>query len=634
MVVDVATLTRVGVAVTALVAVLFGVSLAGRQRVRRVLTDRFLYGVPWGSLVVIVGVFAFYLFAQGGLRHWNEPVVVAFRNWAYPYATGMITSAFAHASPSHLLGNMLTTIVLAPLAEFIWGHYPHERSAIRSPVGSGDGRVPESPAPAEFDTSPDAGIPSADPDTPDSEETVEDGPRLRDRPVVRALVIFPGVVLAVSLLTSLYALGWSLGFSGTVFAFLGFVLLRYPVLTAVALLGTSLVNTLLNTFLTPVLRATAESGPPRPPSWAGVNVQAHLLGFLIGVALALCLLWHRDSLPDPTRLFGATVLVGTVQGLWQLSTASEGTFIRYQGIGIIFVLVLSILITYIATSENNPATDRVSLAVRGFGLLWLVGSLAVAGGAFALFGTETMTVLSVLAVVPALAVPGALLVVPDGVAGWPMTSRRLLFAALLLVTVVIALPSVAGNSLGMDGDAVPEGAVTVEDYHVSYAENAASARTETTDSGLVVVSEQRYVWSVTVSDEVLAHDGSATIPVGGVGWRETVRAERTGWNVVGNDSVYVVDLETDTERVRSFTSSPSRASVTLAGNRVVLVPTESGFGLTVTRNGTVVGSTQVPPPGEAVTVDSLTFTTTASRDGTATLFALNGDSRVVIAQSE
>jgi membrane associated rhomboid family serine protease len=634
MVVDVATLTRVGVAVTAVVAVLFGVSLAGRQRVRRVLTDRFLYGVPWGSLVVIVGVFAFYLFAQSGLRHWNEPVVVAFRNWAYPYVTGMITSAFAHASPSHLLGNMLTTVVLAPLAEFIWGHYPYERTATRSPVGSGDSRVPDSPEPAEFDTSPTTGIPSGDPDTPAPEETdTEDGPRLRDRPVVRALVVFPGVVLAVSLLTSLYALGWSLGFSGTVFAFLGFVLLRYPVLTAVALLGASLVSTLLNTFLTPVLRATAEGGPPQPPAWAGVNVQAHLLGFLIGVALALCLLWHRDSLPDPARLFGATVLVATVQGLWELSTADGGTFTRYQGIGIVFVLVLAMLITYVATSENNAATDRVATAVRGVAVLWLLGSVGVAAGVVALFGTDTMTVLSVAAVVPALALPGAVLIAPDGV-GVPVTSRRLLFAALVLVTVVIALPSVAGNSLGMESDAVPEGAVTVGDYHVSYAEDATSGRTETTDSGLVVVSERRYVWSVTVSDEVLEHDGTATIPVGGVGWRETVRAERTGWNVVGNDSVYVVDLETDTTRERSFTSAPSRASVTLAGNRIVLVPTENGFSLTVTRNGTEVGSAQVPPPGDAVTVDSLTFSTTASRDGTTVLFALTDDSRVAIAQKE
>ncbi|MFC7059342.1 rhomboid family intramembrane serine protease [Halovenus salina] len=632
MVVDVTTLTRVGVAVTALVAVLFGVSLAGRRRVRRVLTDRFLYGVPWGSLVVVVGVFAFYLFAQSGLRHWNEPVVVAFRNWAYPYATGMVTSAFAHASPSHLLGNMLTTILLAPLAEFIWGHYPHERHGIQSPARSLDPRVPETPEPAEFDTSPDEGIPSEDPAT-QRDDTAQPGVRLRDRPVVRALVIFPGVVLVVSLLTSLYALGWSLGFSGTVFAFLGFVLLRYPVLTAVALLGASLLNTLLNTFLTPVLRATAGSGPPRPPSWAGVNVQAHLLGFLIGVALALGLLWHRDSLPDPARLFGATVLVATVQGLWQLSTADGGTFVRYQGIGIIFVLVLSMLITYIATSENSAATDRVSLAVRGFGVLWLVGSLAVAGGAFALFGTETMIVLSVLAIVPALAVPGALLVVPDGVAGWPVTSRRLLFAALVLVTVVIALPSVAGNSLGMDDNAIPDGDVTVGDYHVSYGEDVTSARTDTTDSGLVVVSERRYVWSATVSDEILAHEGSATVPVGGVGWRETVRAERTGWNVVGNDSVYVVDLETDTERVRSFTSGPSRASVILAGNRVVLVPTDSGFGLTVTRDGEAVGSALIPTPGESVTVDSLTFTT-EPHDGTVTLFASTAESRVAIAQKE
>lgn len=305
MVLDIEMAMRAGVVAVVVVSLYFGIWLVGRGRVREALTDRFLYGVPWGSLVTVCGVVAFYLFAQSGLSHWNEPVTLPFRNWAYPYATGMLSSGFAHNSPSHLVGNMLATVVLAPLAEFVWGHYPHRE---REPSRPGQQRdataVPETPVPAEFDgprradnTAEGGTIPSGTPPVGTVVEEEPDGPqRIWHRPVVRALVIFPGIVFLVSLLTSIYALGWSLGFSGTVFAFLGFVLLRYPITTALSLLAISFLNTLLNTLLTPVLRQSAQAGPPAPPAWAGVNVQAHMLGFLLGVLLALALLWHRDEL--------------------------------------------------------------------------------------------------------------------------------------------------------------------------------------------------------------------------------------------------------------------------------------------------------------------------------------------------
>jgi membrane associated rhomboid family serine protease len=650
MVLEVVTLSRIGVAVMALIALGFGVSLVGAKRLWNSLTDRFVYGVPWGSLLVIASVFAFYLFAQGGLRHWDDPVVVAFRNWAYPYVTGLLTSGFAHASPSHLLGNMLATVVLAPLAEFIWGHYSHEntQTGMTKLVNRTETEPPSTPEPTEFDTEPGGEIPSGrptgkEPTTASASQHPEqagklhdDGQhsaRLRNHPAVRALVIFPLVVLAVSLLTSLYALGWSLGFSGTVFAFLGFVLLRYPITTAVALLVVSLLNTLLNTLLTPVLRATAESGPPQPPAWAGVNVQAHMLGFLIGVLLALTLLWSREELPDPARLFGATVLVASVQGLWQLSTANDGVFVRYQGIGIIFVLLLAVLVTYVTVNENTVLTGYTSTFIRVFGALWVLGAVAIAGGTLLIYGTATMTTLAVAAVAPLLVLPGAVLVVPDGVLNWPTTTRRLLFASLLLITVVIALPSVGGNAIGIDGDAVPDGAVGIEDYHVSYAENASHGRIDSNDSGLVVASEQRYVWTVAVREDVLAHDGTATVSVGGVGWRETVRADRAGWNVVGNDSVYVVDLETDGTSIRSFTSDPSRATVTLADSQFTVVATDETFQLNVIRNGGVVGSTPLPATNETVTVDNFEFSV-EERDGTTVLSVSTDDSRVVLAQKE
>ena len=653
--IDIVTPMRVGVVLTLAVAVGFGVSLVGRDRLWTTLTGRFIYGIPWGSLVVVTGVFAFYLFAQSGLHHWDDPVTLAFRNWAYLYPTGMVTSGFAHASPSHLLGNMLATVVLAPLAEFIWGHYPHQRQ--RTVHGPADTDPPSTPAPAEFDgergeeTIPGGNrkndaIPEGErreesnlggnrdaESTPRPESSSAASPRWYDRPVIRALVIFPGIVLIVSLVTSLYALGWSLGFSGTVFAFLGFVLLRYPIPTAVALLVVSLVNTLVTVLAQPVLTATAEAGPPAPPGWAGVNVQAHLLGFLIGVSLALVILWAREEQPDGARLLLATVLVGVAQGLWQLSTTSGSTFIRYQALGVIFVLLLAVLITYVTVAENVELSGWAPKLVRAFAALWIVATLVGAAGAVLLFDLTLLTMLALVAVVPAVVLPAVVLVVPDFTADWPVTTRRLLFASLVVLIVVIALPSAVGNAIDMADDSIPDGAVAVEDYHVSYAENVSHGRTGGNNSGLIVVSEDRYVWSVAVTADRLEHDGEATVPVGGVGWRETVDANRTSWSVLGNDSVYAVDLETDDEMVRSFTSESSEAAVDLAGNRMALAPGDEEFTVTVTRDGETVESVPIPAVNETVTAGNVEFKTTED-DGKTALIATVEDSRIQIAEKD
>lgn len=640
---DVTLLTRVGIVAMVGAGLAFGVSLFGRDRLWDALTDRLLLGVPWGSLVVIVGVFAFYLFGQNGLGHWNSPVTLPFRNWAYPYATGMLSSGFAHNSPGHLLGNMLATVVFAPLAEFIWGHYRYESTRETRKPGrpSDDERVPEDPAPTEFDGTPgEATIPSAATHQPDDESreaqtqaVASTETRIRDRPVVRALVIFPAVVVLVSLLTSLYALGWSLGFSGTVFAFMGFVLIRYPVTATVSILGISLLNTVLNTLLTPVLRATAESGPPRPPSWAGINVQAHMLGFLVGVLLALGLLWSRDERPNGPRLFLGTVLVAFVQGLWQLSTVSGSEFVRYQGVGVIFVLLLAILITYVAVARNARIEGWGGTLLRGAGGLWLAAVVLGAAAIVSLFEMSTIVVLTVAVIGALLLAPGLVLVVPGDIFEWSMSSRRLLVVGIVLVAVVIALPSAGGNSLEMDGDAVPDGAVAVGDYRVSYAENVSHGRIPSNDSGLIVVNEQRYIWSRVASTDVLNHRGSVTVPVGGIGWRETVDAERTGWNVVGNDSVYVVDLETGGTTTRSFTSEPSRASVTVANRSVTLIPGDEAFQIKVTQDSETLETVPVPEMGETATAGGLSVQQT-ERHETPTLVVSTDSTEVVVAQKE
>ena len=38
---------------------------------------RLLLGLPWGTIVSVLGVLAVYVFLQGGLAHWNDPLTLA-----------------------------------------------------------------------------------------------------------------------------------------------------------------------------------------------------------------------------------------------------------------------------------------------------------------------------------------------------------------------------------------------------------------------------------------------------------------------------------------------------------------------------------------------------------------------------
>src|SRR6056297_4028396 len=118
-------------------AIGIAVYLGDAERWRDQLTGRFWYGVPWGTLVSIAFVLAVYLFVQGGIHDWHDPTVIPFRAWSYLYPTGLLTAGFAHSSSGHLLGNLLGTIALAPIAEYAWGHYPggSDDPAARRPGG-------------------------------------------------------------------------------------------------------------------------------------------------------------------------------------------------------------------------------------------------------------------------------------------------------------------------------------------------------------------------------------------------------------------------------------------------------------------------------------------------------------------
>jgi membrane associated rhomboid family serine protease len=583
------------------------------------LSERFIYGVPWGSLVTVLGVVGFYLIAQSGLSHWESPVVLAFRSWSYLYPEGLLAAGFAHASSDHLLGNMIGTAVLAPIVEYAWSHYPPPRAAETSEF--------EHPPPGQ--SQPETTRPTAN--------------GLRHNPWIRALLIFPVAVTVVSIVTSVLAVGWSIGFSGTVFAFGGFAVIYFPVTTILAMVAFSGTGVIVRTLQQPVLRATAEPGAPGPPSWFGVNVQAHLLGFLIGVLLALALLAHRNERREPVRVFAATVVFGLTRQLWSIAiSGGEGVFIQHRAIGVIFVFVLTVLITAIVAASDRPlpglfADYQFVTSRRTLAYLWLGAVTLVAGvlwvqlvqSGIGLVGGALFVISLVILALPALPVA-----VPDGIVATPISHRQVLVFTLAAFALVVALPSFASNAPGMSEDPLAdEERLTVGDYQITYAEGLPHGRIGGNESGLIVVSEPRGVWTTVTDKNQLARQGETSTVVGGFGWRETVEANRTGWELSRGDSAYVVDIEHDGTVRRSFTSDAETADLRIANHTIAVVPGTETFSLRASRDGETVGTTPIPARNETSEIGPIRFTT--QLDGASrSVFAEQNGTRVLIATKE
>lgn len=621
--------------------------LEGRGRWRRVLTERFVYGVPWGTLVVVAFVLAVYLFLQGGWRHWEEPLVLPFRSWSYLYPTGTLAAGFAHSSPGHLIGNLTGTVVLAPIVEYAWGHYPR---------GDRDGQR----SLASFDDDP----PAADPSAVDSSTASRlERTRIRVRrwlrtPWIRALLVFPLAVLAVGLFSSLFFLGAVIGFSGVVFALGGFALVYYPVTTMVALLLSSVVNTTYSALTEPIVPGQISGGAPSLPWWANVAIQAHWLGVLVGVVLGLALLLARERRPEAGRIFLAALVYGVVRNLYAVYwMGNEGSFTLYRSAGLVLVVAFAALVT-VAAAASDRSIDAPLAGLPGrpsgrqiAGAWLLLIGLGVAGTAAVAVATLSSVAAVELTVVAALvglvvALPALPARIPPSLLDEPLTNRQAAFAVLLVCTALFAGPSVFQNLATTADDAVPgTGEIEVEDYTVTYEEGAQNRlvpvvplpalqdQTSLTTSGVIVVSEERHVWLAEVSRQYLASEGRATVHVGGVGWRETVVAERTGWRVAGNDSAYVVDLHADGESVRSFASGPSTADHSVANYTVTVVPTEEEFSLRVSRDDERVGERAIPEANGSTTVGDLTIEA-VEENGRVSLFAASDGTRVRFAQRE
>jgi membrane associated rhomboid family serine protease len=503
--------------------------------------SRLLLGVPWGTVTSGLFVLGVYLFVQGAAGHWRAPLVIPYRSWSYLYPLGVVVAPFAHNGLGHLTGNLLGTAVLGTLAEYAWGHFPTDRGA-QTFAG------------------------------------------WRSNPYVRAFVLFPGGVIGIGLVTSLFAWGPVIGFSGVVFAFAGFALVRYPIGTVVALTVDDVVGVVYRALRSPVLEAQAEPSFSEP-WWAGIAVQGHLLGLFLGVAVGAAVLGQRER--NPTRLWAGALLVATTLSLWALWWFRGGdTFVLYRGLGVVLVFGLALVITLgvLATHAEWTVPD-LQVPARHVGLLVLVLPVMVVGSA---------------------AVPLNLTTVAD--------------------------------------DSAPGGgpAIEVRDYTVVYAENVTNQQTsivnlsafgETTlvrTSGVIVVSGERHLWAQVISKGRLAFAGRLQVPLGGPGWREAVFVSREGWRVAGNGTAYRVFLRRAGGPMQLAFTSPGRtADPVLAGHRVEVDPGVDGFFLDVSRNNTTVSSVPLPTETESRTVAGITF----SREGDRIVAAVDG-TRVQIANRE
>jgi membrane associated rhomboid family serine protease len=428
----------------------------------------------------------------------------------------------------------------------------------------------------------------------------------RSNPYVRALVVVPGVTVVAGLFTAAFSVGPVIGFSGVVFAYAGFAVVHYPLGTIVASAATGVGNLAYNALLSPA--PVFRSEPVfRTPWFAEIALQTHVLGFLGGVLVGLYLRRRRTTagrggsapsghrLPSPAILALGVLVFAVSKNFWAVYWfRGEGAFVLYRWAGAVLVAALTLLIVAAVAASDRPL--RPSLAVPDPGTL---------GGA-------------IRSASPRIVAVGIVLVATAGLAG-PAVPVNLATAA------EGPLP---GDSLGVRDyevtyvEDVPDGMVGVVEFE------ALGESTAVNTSGVVVRSRERGLWVTAVRAGDLDLNGRSQVVVGGVGWREEVRATRTGWDVVGGGTAYRVELAHDGRRVTPYVSPARRAEPVVAGRNVSVVPRPDSFAIRVERAGTVATG-PIPTENESVTLQGVTFVRDDRR-----VFATARGTRVRVASEE
>lgn len=485
----------------------------------RLARERLLLGVPWGTLVAVVGVAVFYLFVQDGLANPTDPVVIPFRAWSYYYPTGIVTAGFAHASLSHVTGNLLGTLVFGSLAEYAWSHFPRERGS------------------ASFSS-------------------------LRTNPIARAGAWAAGLFV-VGVLTGAFALGPVVGFSGVVFALVGFALVRYPLGTIVAVLASQVVSLVYSALQQPAITQTASESFSRP-WWANVAVQGHALGLFVGVVAGVALLYRRNVRPKASHVWFAALAFTVDRGLWAVYTIEGSeTYTLFRALGTALMFLLAALVAGGAVATPRDLVARIDLSRREAAFMLLAATLL----------------------------------------------------ALSLLGVWTNLFYVADADAGL-GDAEP---VEVRDYTVFYAEDVenqfippspvggGNASDRVNASGVIVVSEERNIWWEEVSKRQLAARSDVTIRLGSLTWNEDVRVSRTTWSMVGGNATYHVRLgrAEAAERPVVYRADRARADVRVDGRNVSIEPSGDAFDVIVSSDNETLGRAAIPDDGNVTSVGGL-----------------------------
>ncbi|MFB6125312.1 MAG: rhomboid family intramembrane serine protease [Halanaeroarchaeum sp.] len=512
---------------------------AGATDWGRRLRSRLVLGVPWGTVTVVVLVVAVYLFVQDGWTHPYDPLHIPFTSWSYFYPVGVLLAPLSHQSLGHITGNLVGTVVLAPVAEYAFAHFPTERGA------------------SAFKS-------------------------WRSNPYVRAFVVFPLGVLGVALLTSLFAWGPIIGFSGVVFAFGGFALVRYPLATVVALSARDLVGTVYAVLRDPIVTgsATPSFGPPW---WAGIAIQGHLLGFLLGAVLGAAVVSARRSeeRPSAARLWLGGLLVTSSLTLWAVWWyRGTDSYVLYRGPGVVLLLTLSLVLAVAVHARRSEL-------------------------------------------------------------GVGVTRRHLALALLVLPIVTMGFVALPLNATIVSDGQVPGAALQVRGYTVTYAEDVPNRRVGTIDvsafgestnvnaSGVIVVDPDRTIWTEAISRGSLAYDGERTVRVGGLGWSESVTARRRGWVLAGGGTAYQVALSADGRERWVFATDAKTAGPTIAHQTVSIEPVAGAFYLSVSRGNRTLGTKPIPAVNESATLGNLTLQRLEGR-----VVAVHDGTRVQVAHEE
>jgi membrane associated rhomboid family serine protease len=504
------------VLVVAAVASLLVVVRLSDRRLLAPVRRRLLLGFPVGTALTVVGLYVVFYVVQGAAR--GDPIVVGFRSWSYSYPLGMVVAPFAHGNLGHLTGNVLSTVVFAPIAEYAWSHYPTRRGS------------------AAFSSA-------------------------RTNPFVRVGGFLVGVVL-VGLVTSLFIPGALIGFSGVVFAFAGFALVTRPLLAVGGIVSVRVVSLAYSSLQDPVVTARAVTRVVRP-FWANVAVQGHAMGLLVGALAGLVLVARREEPPSPVRVWFATLVFAVSETLYAIYTPlGTDVFVLFRGLGLGVMFALAAVVAVAAVRADRSLVPRSDL------------------------------------------------------------DRRQLALGLLLAGVLaIGLAAVPYNLVDVDGET--EGGVEVRDYTVTYVEgtpNEYVAAVEiplvgnplsVNESGVVVTSDRRNAWEVVVPRSNLALNGRASVPVGGLGWRETVFVNRTTWSVVDAGATYKVYLDgPGGPRQLAFRADPVAVPAVVNDTRLRIGPTDESYAVQALRNGSTVDTVAVPTAGRNVTLADITLNRT------------------------